>query len=110
MEVLAVLVNGKLECEYHRSRSWSDHQQSYLAKMDTLMNRGVILAGRAVRNPDPLRRAQYIARQLTNAISAENEPVMATTCAYLAKRIPAILTQAQPIVVFFSSKGLLARR
>lgn len=86
--VLAVLVNGKLEFEYDRTRPLSEQHQTYLAKMDSAMNSGVTLAGKAINNPDPLQRAQYVADHLARAVNADNEPIIAATCAYLAHRMP----------------------
>ncbi|MFZ0257811.1 MAG: hypothetical protein WAN46_19720 [Gammaproteobacteria bacterium] len=87
-DVLAVLVNGNFQFEYQRNRPLDARHQSYLAKMDDVMNDGVILGGKVVDNPDPLQRAQYVASNLAGAISADNEPIIAAACAYLANRIP----------------------
>jgi hypothetical protein len=87
-DVFAVLVNGEFQFEYHRNRPLTERHQSYLARMDTIMNNGVILGEKSIENPNPLQRAQYVAGQLARAISSDNEPVIAATCAYLANRIP----------------------
>nr|MBS0020039.1 hypothetical protein [Gammaproteobacteria bacterium] len=87
-DALAVLVNGTFQFEYQRDRPLSERHQSYLAKVDDAMNAGVTLGGEVVENLDPLQRAHYIAANLARAISADNEPLIAAACAYLANRIP----------------------
>lgn len=89
-DVLAVVLNGTLELEYHRTRELPTPQREYLQQMDQRMDAGISLGGVVIATPNQLERAQFVATSLVHALSANNEPVAAASCAYLANRIPAL--------------------
>lgn len=89
-DVLAVVLNGTLELEYHRKRELSDPQRRYLQRMDQQMDAGITVGDVAIPAPNQLQRAQFVATSLIHALRANNEPVAAASCAYLANRIPAL--------------------
>ncbi|MHB8472416.1 MAG: hypothetical protein ACYDC8_06095 [Gammaproteobacteria bacterium] len=86
--LLAVVLNGSLELEYHRDRELPAVQRQYLARMDRQMDTGITLGGVAIAAPNQLQRAQFVANNLVHALRANNEAVAAASCAYLAHRIP----------------------
>ncbi|MEE9422636.1 MAG: hypothetical protein V3V50_05715 [Gammaproteobacteria bacterium] len=85
---LTVVVNGDSVLEYDRGKELPIHQQSYLNRMDTQMDAGVMLGGQYFQAPDQLQRAQFVAVNLVEALQQDNEPLTAASCAYLAARIP----------------------
>jgi hypothetical protein len=85
---LTVVVNGDSVLEYNRGEELPIHQQSYLNRMDTQMDAGVMLGGQSLQAPDKLQRAQFVAIHLVKSLQQDNEPLIAASCAYLATRIP----------------------
>lgn len=86
--VLAVVLNGTLELEYHRDRELPAVQRQYLSRMDQRMDAGIMLDGVSIAVPNQLQRVQFVANNLVYALRANNEVVAAASCAYLANRIP----------------------
>ena len=87
-ESLVVVVDGNPVLEYHRNRGLSEVQRQALDRMDAQMDGGIPLEGKWVDLPDLLQRAQFVARQLADALDADNEPLAAATLAWLGERIP----------------------
>lgn len=85
---LIVVLNGQPVIEYDRSIRLPGHQRAFLDKMDTDMDKGIQMNGRASDNPDLGARAQYIAMHLIQAIQKDNEGMISAMCAYLANRLP----------------------
>ncbi len=86
--MLAVLLNGIAQLEYHRDRLLPDHQAAYLDKMDVKMDAGVLIGDTTIENPDINQRAQFVAGNLLNAIKSDNEEMAAALCTWLANRLP----------------------
>ncbi|MDH5325112.1 MAG: hypothetical protein OEZ68_12610 [Gammaproteobacteria bacterium] len=86
--IMAVLLNGVAQLEYHRDRELPDHQAVYLDKMDQKMDQGIDLDGESIVQPDTGQRAQFVAGNLAGAILANNETMATALCTYLAVRIP----------------------
>lgn len=87
-EPLVVVLDGVSQLEYQRGVPLEPAQRRYLDQLDRRMDTGIDLGDRRVEQPDALRRAQFMAQQLLDAVQAGNEAVAAATCAYLASRIP----------------------
>src|SRR3990172_12778590 len=85
---LVVVVNGDSIIEYDRGRRLPKQQQQYLDQMDRFMDNGITVGRTTIAEPDPVQRATFVANNLIEALRADNEPVMAAACAYLAVRLP----------------------
>jgi hypothetical protein len=85
---LVVVVNGDSIIEYDRGRELPHQQLEYLDRMDKLMDDGISMGGNSVDAPDLVQRATFVANNLIEALRADDEPVMAAACAYLANRLP----------------------
>ena len=86
--ILAVVLNGTLQLEYHRDKPLPKAQLQYLDRMDQIMDAGIALADVQIAAPDQLQRAQFVANSLIQALQDDNEALAAASCAYLANRIP----------------------
>lgn len=87
--LMGVLLNGIAQLEYDRTKALPDHQAAYLQKMDKKMDEeGIDLDGQRILNPSLEQRAQFVAANLTHAITHNNESVAAAMCSYLADRLP----------------------
>ena len=95
---LMVLVDGEAQVEYQRGKPLARAQRAYLDRMDEQMHAGIQLGGVSVARPDVLRRAQFVAVQVIQALQTGNEALIAAGCAYLASRLPD-LTQVRARVV-----------
>jgi len=87
-DVMAVILNGIAQLEYHRDRSLPDHQAAYLERMDVKMEAGIVLGEEVVEHPSLEQRAQFVAANLFNAIRADDADVAAAMCSWLAVRLP----------------------
>jgi len=87
-EIMAVLLNGIAQIEYHRRKALPDHQGAYLDKMDRRMDEGIEADGRLIAEPDRLQRAQFVAGNLAHAIKTSDEELAAAMTTYLADRLP----------------------
>lgn len=83
---LTVFIDDASILEYDRNQRLPGKQREYLDKMDLDMDRGFDLGGEHIDNPDKNERAKFVAMNLIRAIEANNEPMMAATCSYLANR------------------------
>ena len=79
--IMAVMLNGIAQLEYHRDKPLQDHQELYLQKMDEKM---------AIHNPNLQQRTQFVAANLADAIIRNQEQVCAALMAYLAKHHPGL--------------------
>ncbi len=86
--LLAVVLNGTLQLEYHRDKQLPEAQQEFLDRMDIFMDKGIALGGARIDTPDQLQRAQFVASSLIQSLRDDNESQAAASCAYLAIRIP----------------------
>ncbi len=86
--ILAVILNGTLQLEYHRDKPLPDSQRQYLDRMDQFMDDGIALGGTHIAAPDQLQRAQFVASSLIQSLHDDDESLAAASCAYLAVRIP----------------------
>lgn len=85
---MAVLLNGIAQLEYDREKLLPAQQAAYLDRMDTTMDRGILIGDQTVRNPDPNQRAQFAAANLVHALKTDDESMAAAMCSYLAIRLP----------------------
>ena len=86
--VMAVLLNGVAQLEFYRDRALPDHQAVYLDKMDEKMDEGIQLGEALIAHPDLNQKAQFVAANLAHAIKSNQEAMAASTCTYLAVRLP----------------------
>jgi hypothetical protein len=86
--IMAVFLNGIAQLEYDRDRLLPAHQAAYLDKMDARMDAGILIGNKTVTEPDQNQRTQFAAANLAHALHAEDEPVAAAMCSYLAIRLP----------------------
>ena len=86
-DILAIHMNGTSVVEYDREKPLGEQQLTYLERMDSKMDLGVTLNEEFVIDPDPLQRAHFVASQLVQGLVAENEQLIAATCAWLALRV-----------------------
>ena len=86
--ILAVVLNGTLQLEYHRDKPLPEAQRQYLDRMDQFMDSGIALGGERITTPNQLQRAQFVASSLMQSLHDDNESLAAASCAYLATRIP----------------------
>jgi hypothetical protein len=86
--IMAVLLNGIAQIEYDRDKLLPAHQAAYLDKMDTTMDKGILVGNETVRNPDLNQRAQFAAANLVHALKTDDEAMAAAMCSYLAIRLP----------------------
>jgi hypothetical protein len=87
-KIMAVLLNGIAQIEYDRDKLLPAHQAAYLDKMDTTMDKGILVGNETVRNPDLNQRAQFAAANLVHALKTDDEAMAAAMCSYLAIRLP----------------------
>ena len=86
---LGVLLNGIAQLEYHRNKPLPTHQGAYLEKMDRKMREeGIDLGGEQIHAPSLEQCAQFVAANLANAITHDDEAVAAAMCSWLANRLP----------------------
>ena len=88
MKKLVAVINGEVTLEYDRSKALPEQQKVYLDKMDEKMDQGIPHGQGNMFSPQIEHKAQFVADQLVNAISNDNEQLIAATMAYLATRLP----------------------
>ncbi len=86
--LLAVLLNGIAQLEYHRDKPLPPHQAAYLDKMDAKMDTGIMIGENTIDNPDINQRAQFVAANLLSAMKSNDEETTAALCTWLANRMP----------------------
>ena len=86
--IMAVLLNGIAQIEYHRDKTLPDQQQLYLDKMDKKMDAGILVDDVLIENPQIEQRIRFVAGNLANAIKSDNESMVSALAAYLANRQP----------------------
>lgn len=86
--LLAILLNGIAQLEYHRDKTLPLHQAAYLDRMDAKMDAGILIGDTTIEQPDINQRAQFIAGNLLAAIKSNDEEMAAALCTWLANRLP----------------------
>ena len=86
--LLAVLLNDIAQLEYDRDKPLPPHQAAYLDKMDTKMDKGIMVGETTIENPDINQRAQFITANLLSAMKSNDEEMTAALCTWLANRLP----------------------
>lgn len=87
--IMGVLLNGIAQLEYNREQPLPEQQRQYLEKMDKKMDAGITLDEHVIADPDVRQRAQFVARNLAQAIKSDDEsslPLALTS--WLATRLP----------------------
>ena len=85
---LTVVLNGQAVVEYDRNKPLPEQQHAYLDKMDQEMDKGLQIGAENIARPDLKQKAQFVALQLFQGLSSNNDAVIAASCAYLANRLP----------------------
>jgi hypothetical protein len=85
-DMMAILLNGIAQLEYHRERPLNDFQRLYLEKMDSKMQAGIELGETLVATPDENQRLQFVAANLYHALMRKDEAMCSALCSYLAER------------------------
>lgn len=85
---LTILINGQPQIVYHRAQPLAAQQLGYLDSMDGKMDAGIELDGEWIKAPDTLKRAQFVAVHLFEAMQQDNDPLIAASSAWLADRLP----------------------
>ena len=85
---LRVSLNHVDVIEYDRGQRLPGHQRQFLDKMDQDMAQGFELGGEFIAAPDAMQRAKFVAMQLITALQAQQDGLIAASCAYLANRFP----------------------
>lgn len=85
---LAIVLDGRLEIYYDRTRPLPEHQRQALERMDAEMEGGITLGDQRIATPDLGQRAQFVAMRLVRALGENDESLMAATTSYLALRLP----------------------
>ncbi len=87
--IMGVLLNGIAQLEYNREQSLPEQQRQYLEKMDEKMDAGITLGEHVIADPDARQRAQFVARNLAQAIKSDDEsPLPLALTSWLATRLP----------------------
>jgi len=85
---LVVVINGDPVIEYDRGKQLPKPQHEYLDRMDQFMDSGITIGTTTTKEPNIVQRATFVANNLIEALRADDEPIMAAACAYLANRLP----------------------
>lgn len=86
--LMIVTHNGTAVLEYYRDKPLPEQQLAYLEKMDRSMDNGISIGERQITSPTADERLEFVAGQLYQALIADNDPMIAAMCAYLALRKP----------------------
>ena len=85
---LVILINGVSQLQYNRSKSLPANQRQFLDKMNTELQRGIMINGQYIENPELPQRAQFVALNLIQSIQNAEEQKASAMCAYLAVFLP----------------------
>ena len=91
MKTLSVFINDQLVYEYDKDRPVDEHQQAFLDKMDSDMQRGLKIQGELITSPDSRQRMKFVAMNLIKALQQDKETIISASCAYLANRRPLLI-------------------
>jgi len=86
MNKLAIFVNNENVFEFDKNTTLEDQQLAFLDKMDSDMNKGVMLSGELFKNPDSHQRSTFVAMNLIKALQQNNQAAIFASCAYLVNR------------------------
>ncbi|MCU7940310.1 MAG: hypothetical protein KZQ64_13460 [gamma proteobacterium symbiont of Bathyaustriella thionipta] len=82
------LLDGQEVLTYDRSQALPDKQREYLDILDTQMDEGFILSDQKINKPNLQQRTQFIALNLVNALSKEDDNTAIIMFTYLVNRMP----------------------
>ena len=86
--IMAVVLDGIAQLEYDRDKPLPVHQASYLDRMDTRMDEGILVGDETIASPDLNQRAQFVAGNLVHALNTGDEQLAGAMCSWLALRLP----------------------
>lgn len=88
--LLTLVINDKTVLQYDSSSRLAGHQRRFLQQMDADMDRGIMVGGEMVVEPDMEQRTDYVAMTLVRAALSHNDNLKQAACAYLGHRNPAL--------------------
>ena len=91
MNQLSIFVNDKLVFEYDKNTPLEDNKLAFLDDMDRGMDRGMRMQGEMIDNPDNAQRAKFVVLNMIKALQQDNQAIVQSSCAYLAKRMPELI-------------------
>jgi len=86
--VLAVLVDDAVQLEFDRGATVPAHQLAFLDNMDAKMDKGIVLDGESLADPDIVSRVKFVAQNMATALGSGNDKVAVAMCTYLGVRRP----------------------
>ncbi len=86
--LMAVLMNGVAQLEYDRDDDLPIFHMAYLRKMDKKMDKGIMLDGKKIQDPDREQRARFVALELYGAMKNNNLALSQACTTWLAENLP----------------------
>lgn len=87
-QTVSAYFNGTEVLQYQRGKPLPILQQNYLSRMDRKMDAGINLHGEWIAAPESMQRAQFVARNMAQALQQGAEEQAAAMLTYLAQRLP----------------------
>lgn len=81
---LAIFLNDVAQLEYDRNIPLDIKLADHLTKMDNKMDAGFTIGETSIDQPDPAKKAEFVASNLYHAIKANNERMANAMTSYLA--------------------------
>ena len=91
MKKLTIFANDQIAYEYDKDITLEQGQLAFLDKVDSDMDRGIKIQGKLISSPDSKQRATFVAMNLIRALQQDNQPIIYSSCAYLANRFPRLV-------------------
>jgi len=82
------LLDGQEVLTYDRSRALPDKQREYLNILDDQLEEGFILSDQQIDKPNLQQKTQFIALNLVNALTKEDDNTAIIMFTYLVNRMP----------------------
>jgi len=82
------LLDGQEVLTYDRSRALPDKQREYLNILDDQLEDGFILSDQQIDKPNLQQKTQFIALNLVNALTKEDDNTAIIMFTYLVNRMP----------------------
>jgi len=84
------LMEGQEVLSYDRSQKLPKKQQEYLNILDKQMDEGFVLSDKKIEQPNLQQKTQFIALNLVNALSQNDDNTALIMFTYLVNRMPAL--------------------
>lgn len=85
---LVIYRNGATAYAFDKREGLARMQFAYVQRMDADMDRGIILDGERILNPDRTQRTRFVIGQLLEAVSINDSRGIAMLCRWLAQHVP----------------------